>query len=53
MFIDRDPATIVDDGNTVVRVDLYDNFFAITGQGFVDRVVDYLVDKVMKAVDRS
>ena len=48
MNIDRNSATVVDDGDAVVDMDRYIDLVAMTGQRFVDGVVDDLVDQMMK-----
>ena len=49
MEIDRNTATVVLYGNRVVFVDSYFYMCTITGKGFVNGVVYYLVDQVMQA----
>ncbi len=44
-----DAATVVDDGDRVVDVDEHFHGVAMASQGLVDRVVDDLIDQVMKA----
>ena len=46
---DRDAAAVVDDGDRVVGVDGDVDAGAVAGEGFVDRVVDDLVDEVVEA----
>ena len=44
----RNTAAVIDDGNRIVGMDRDRNIFAITGQRFVDAVIDNLVDQVMQ-----
>ena len=49
MLVDRDPAAVVDDGDAVVGVEGELDLVAVAGERLVDRVVDHLVDEVVKA----
>src|SRR5690606_23541053 len=49
MDIDRDAAAVVFDGTGAGEVDRDRDLGAMSGEGLVDRVVDDLVDAVMKA----
>ena len=48
MIADRDPAAVVDDGHRVVGVDRDRDGVVAAGQRLVNRVVDNLVDEVVK-----
>ena len=48
-FIDGDAAAVVGDGDGVVEVDDDLDGGGVAGQGFVDRVVDDLVDEMVQA----
>src|SRR6266849_7144841 len=48
MEIDRDAAAVVFDRDLVIAQDDEVDFSTVAGERLVDRVVDYLVDQVMK-----
>ena len=48
--VGRDTAAVVPDGDGVVFVDRHVDIGAEAGEGFVDRVVDHLVDQVVEAL---
>ena len=48
VYIDRDTATIVLDSNGVILIYRNRYIFAISCQGFVDRVVNHLINKMMQ-----
>ena len=49
MLLNRDATTVVDDRDRVVGMNEHLDMVAITSEGFVNRVIDYLVNQVMKA----
>ena len=49
VHVNGDAAAIVRDGDRMVGVNDAVNLGAITGEGFIDRVVDHFVDKVVQA----
>ena len=48
MDIGRNAAAVIHDRDGTVQVDGDINFVAVAGQGFVDGVIDDLVDQVMQ-----
>src|SRR5688572_32767566 len=48
VLIDRNAASVVDDGDRVVDVDGDVDLVAVPGQRLVDRVVDDLIDQVVQ-----
>ena len=46
--VDRNPPSVVANGNTVIRVDFDVDFSTKTGQGFVDPVVDDFPNQVVQ-----
>src|SRR6185437_2451899 len=48
MDANRNPAPIVDDGYAVIVVDLDEDAVAITGQSFIDRVIDDFINQMMQ-----
>src|SRR5579872_4994512 len=47
--VDGDTAAIVNDGDRVVDVDGDFDFLGMTGEGFVDGIVYYFVNKMVKS----
>ena len=48
MLVDRDAAAVIGDADRLVGMDRDRNIRAMTGQGFVDRVIDDLENHVME-----
>ena len=53
VFSDRDTSSVVFNGNDISPADSNSYIFAVSGKGFVNRVIHYLVDKVIKSLYRS
>ncbi len=49
VLVDRDAAAVVDDGDRPVDMNRDVDLIAVAGEGFVDRVVDDLVDEMVQA----
>ena len=47
-FVNRNAAPVVDHGDRVVEVNSYFDCVTVSGQRFVDGVVDYFIDQVMQ-----
>ena len=52
VHVDGNAPAVIDDGNTVVGVNRYRNLTAISGERFVDRIINDFINKVMKAALR-
>src|SRR6185503_13582751 len=53
MNVDRDSAAVVCHGDGIVGVNYDFDLLGVTGERFIDRVVDYLVDQVMQSTRGS
>ena len=49
MLLNRDATTVIDNRDRVVGMNEHLDMVAITSEGFVNRIIDYLVNQVMKA----
>ena len=48
VHIDRNTATVIDNPDRIIFVDIYLDMSGISGKSFVDRVIDNLIHQVMQ-----
>jgi hypothetical protein len=53
MDVDGNPPTVIDDRDAIVGMDKDINTVTVSGERFVNAVIDYLKDKVMKSGNPS
>ena len=49
LYIGRNTTSVINDGDGLIAIDGDVNVISITRQGFIDRIIDDLKDKVMKS----
>src|SRR5262249_39707506 len=47
--VDRDAAAVIDNSDGVIEMNRDVDFVSVSGESFVDRIVDDFIDEVMKA----